>query len=82
MVIESNVESPICIFFMLLNLQFVDNIVIMAESIGDLGIILEDLHQVSQTVNLKMNTVKTKLMSNTHVSPSPVEYTYPGQVVQ
>ncbi|CAH2086305.1 unnamed protein product [Euphydryas editha] len=64
----------------------------MAESLEDLGIILNDLDGVSRRVGLKMNMEKTKIMSNIHVVPTPIsvgdstleavdEYIYLGQNV-
>ena len=75
------------------HLRFADDIVVMAESLEDLGTMLEDLNRVSQQVGLKMNMDKTKVMSNVHVVPTPVSvgnstlevvdgYVYLGQTVQ
>ncbi|WP_419894575.1 reverse transcriptase domain-containing protein, partial [Proteus faecis] len=54
------------------HLRFADDIVVMAESLEDLSTMLESLNRVSQQVGLKMNMDKTKVMSNAHVTPSPV----------
>ncbi|XP_072943439.1 uncharacterized protein [Epargyreus clarus] len=75
------------------HLRFVDDIVIMAESLEDLNTMLNDLCGASQRVGLKMNMDKTKIMSNVHVTPMPVvvdgvtlelvdEYVYLGQIIQ
>ena len=77
----------------LTNLRFADDIVVLAETMDDLGTMLNDLSRVSQQVGLKMNMDKTKIMSNTHVVPTPLkvgdstlevvtEYVYLGQIVQ
>ncbi|KAL0871397.1 hypothetical protein ABMA27_005128 [Loxostege sticticalis] len=54
------------------HLRFADDIVVMAESLEDLGAMLEDFNRVSQQVGLWMNIDKTKVMSNAHVAPTPV----------
>ena len=75
------------------HLRFADDIVVMAESMEDLGTMLNDLSRVSQLVGLQMNMDKTKVMSNAHVIPVPVlvgnailevvdHYVYLGQTVQ
>lgn len=75
------------------HLRFADDIVIMAESMDDLGTMLRDLNTVSQQVGLNMNMGKTKIMSNAHVTPIPVhvgndkieaveQYVYLGQTIQ
>lgn len=75
------------------HLRFVDDIVIMAESLEELNTMLSDLSTVSQQVGLKMNMDKTKIMLNVHVTPVPVivgndslevvdRYVYLGQIVQ
>ncbi|KAG6440870.1 hypothetical protein O3G_MSEX001526 [Manduca sexta] len=75
------------------HLRFADDIVVLAESLEDLSTMLEDLNRVSQQVGLKMNMDKTKIMSNVHVVPTPIEvggstlevvdeYVYLGQVVR
>ncbi|KAL0901059.1 hypothetical protein ABMA27_006382 [Loxostege sticticalis] len=75
------------------HLRFADDIVVMAESLEDLGAMLEDLNRVSQQVGLRMNMDKTKVMSNTHVAPTPLsvgnsilekvdKYVYLGQIIQ
>ncbi|KAA5586822.1 reverse transcriptase family protein, partial [Pseudomonas aeruginosa] len=72
------------------HLRFADDIVVMAESLEDLGRMLGDLSRVSQQVGLKMNMDKTKIMYNVHVAPTIVtvgsstlevvdEYIYLGQ---
>ncbi|CAH2092277.1 unnamed protein product [Euphydryas editha] len=75
------------------HLRFADDIVILAESLEELGIMLSDLNSASQRVGLKMNMDKTKIMSNVHVTPVPVvvdgtalevvdEYVYLGQTIR
>ncbi|KAA5608736.1 reverse transcriptase family protein, partial [Pseudomonas aeruginosa] len=75
------------------HLRFADDIVVMAESLEDLGRMLGDLSRVSQQVGLKMNMDKTKVMYNVHVAPTIVtvgsstlevvdEYIYLGQAVR
>ncbi|KAI8424369.1 hypothetical protein MSG28_002896 [Choristoneura fumiferana] len=75
------------------HLRFADDIVVMAETMEDLGAMLADLSRVSDRVGLKMNMDKTKVMSNVHVVPTPVivddsalelvdDYVYLGQTVQ
>ncbi|XP_063635113.1 uncharacterized protein LOC134805838 [Cydia splendana] len=75
------------------HLRFADDIVVMAKSMEELSMMLDDLNRVSQRVGLKMNMDKTKLMSNANVVPIPVSvgnsvlevvdsYIYLGQVVQ
>ncbi|CAG4942909.1 unnamed protein product [Parnassius apollo] len=75
------------------HLRFADDIVIMAESLEDLSIMLNDLNSASQRIGLKMNMDKTKIMFNVHVTPMPVvvgstmlevvdEYVYLGQIVR
>ncbi|KAL0871711.1 hypothetical protein ABMA27_004222 [Loxostege sticticalis] len=74
------------------HLRFADDIV-MAETLEDLGTMLDGLSRASQQVGLKMNMDKTKIMSNVHVAPTPLkvgdsalevvdEYVYLGQTVQ
>ncbi|KAI8438500.1 hypothetical protein MSG28_010984 [Choristoneura fumiferana] len=75
------------------HLRFADDIVVMAETMEDLGAMLADLSRVFDRVGLKMNMDKTKVMSNVHVVPTPVivgdsalevvdDYVYLGQTVQ
>ncbi|CAG9136621.1 unnamed protein product [Plutella xylostella] len=75
------------------HLRFADDIVIMAETLEELGEMLTDLNDASKQVGLKMNMDKTKVMSNEHVSSSPVtvggvtievvdQYPYLGQVIR
>ncbi|KAL0850907.1 hypothetical protein ABMA28_006816 [Loxostege sticticalis] len=75
------------------HLRFADDIVVMAETLEDLGTMLDGLSRVSQQVGLKMNMDKTKIMSNVRVAPTPLkvgdsalevvdEYVYLGQTVQ
>ncbi|KAL0820946.1 hypothetical protein ABMA28_005603 [Loxostege sticticalis] len=75
------------------HLQFADDIVVMVETLKDLGTMLDGLSKASQQVGLKMNMDKTKIMSNVHVAPTPLkvgdsalevvdEYVYLGQTVQ
>ncbi|KAL0859196.1 hypothetical protein ABMA27_011014 [Loxostege sticticalis] len=75
------------------HLRFADDIVVMAETLEDLGTMLDGLSRASQQVGLKMNMDKTKIMSNVHVAPTPLkvgdsalevvdEYVYLGQTVQ
>ncbi|CAG9120224.1 unnamed protein product [Plutella xylostella] len=65
----------------------------MAETLEELGEMLTDLNDASKQVGLKMNMDKTKVMSNEHVSSSPVtvggvtievvdQYPYLGQVIR
>ena len=65
----------------------------MAKSLEEISTVLEGLNRVSQRVGPKMNMDKTKVMSNVHVSPTPVllggsplevvdDYVYLGQTVQ
>ncbi|KAL0819971.1 hypothetical protein ABMA28_007968 [Loxostege sticticalis] len=65
----------------------------MAETLEDLGTMLDGLSRASQQVGLKMNMDKTKIMSNVRVAPTPLkvgdsalevvdEYVYLGQTVQ
>ncbi|KAL0882120.1 hypothetical protein ABMA27_000683 [Loxostege sticticalis] len=75
------------------HLRFADDIVVMAETLEDLGTMLDGLSRASQQVGLKMNMDKTKIMSNVRVAPTPLkvgdsalevvdEYVYLGQTVQ
>ncbi|CAG9088762.1 unnamed protein product [Plutella xylostella] len=75
------------------HLRFADDIVIMAETLEEFGEMLTDLNDASKQVGLKMNMDKTKVMSNEHVSSSPVtvggvtievvdQYPYLGQVIR
>ncbi|CAG9114637.1 unnamed protein product [Plutella xylostella] len=75
------------------HLRFADDIVIMAETLEELGEMLTDLNDASKQVGLKMNMDKTNVMSNEHVSSSPVtvggvtievvdQYPYLGQVIR
>jgi hypothetical protein len=54
------------------HLRFADDIVVMAKSLEELSTMLGGLNRVSQQVGLRMNMDKTKVMSNFHVSPTPV----------
>lgn len=75
------------------HLRFADDIVVMAETLEDLGTMLADLNGASEHVGLKMNMDKTKIMSNVHVVPTPLkigdstldvvdDYIYLGHTVQ
>ena len=77
----------------LTHLRFADDVVLMAETLEDLNTMLEDLRNPSQQVGLKMNLDKTKIMSNAHVTPAPVNvgnvtlevvdhYVYLGHTIQ
>ncbi|CAH2266632.1 jg19819 [Pararge aegeria aegeria] len=74
-------------------LRFADDVVIMAETLGDLNTMLNVLSRASQQVGLRMNMSKTKIMSNAHVPLQPViventaleivdEYVYLGHTIQ
>ncbi|CAH2224569.1 jg25441 [Pararge aegeria aegeria] len=74
-------------------LRFVNDVVIMAETLGDLNAMPNDLSRVYQQVGLRMNMSKTKIMSNAHVALHPVivgssaleiadKYTYLGHTIQ
>jgi hypothetical protein len=49
------------------HLQFADDIVIMAETLKDLQLMLNDLADSSARIGLQMNLDKTKVMLNEHV---------------
>ncbi|KAL0902204.1 hypothetical protein ABMA27_000129 [Loxostege sticticalis] len=55
------------------HLRFADDIVVMAETLEDLGTMLDGLSRASQQVGLKMNMDKTKIMSNVRVAPTPLK---------
>ncbi|CAH2242943.1 jg14511 [Pararge aegeria aegeria] len=48
-------------------LRFADDVFIMAETLGDLNAMLNDLSRVSQQVGICMNRARRKIMSNAHV---------------
>ncbi|CAH2094017.1 unnamed protein product [Euphydryas editha] len=73
------------------HLRFADDIVLMAKSLEDLGIMLSDLDGVF--LGFKMNMDKTKIILNVHIVPTPIwvgdstlevvdEYIYLGQSFQ
>ncbi|CAK1581643.1 unnamed protein product [Parnassius mnemosyne] len=75
------------------HLRFADAIVLMAESLEDLSIMLNDFNSVSQRIGLKMNMDITKIMFIVNVTSMPVvvgstklevfdEYVYLGQIVR
>ncbi|CAH2261616.1 jg13673 [Pararge aegeria aegeria] len=49
-----------------------DDVVTMAQTMGDLNTMLNGLTRVSQQVGLRTNMSKTKIMSNVHVPLQPV----------
>ncbi|NNK28772.1 MAG: reverse transcriptase family protein, partial [Flavobacteriaceae bacterium] len=55
------------------HLKFADDIVIFSDNWYDAEIMINDLQQESEKVELKINTSKTKRMSNNKVPPSKVE---------
>jgi hypothetical protein len=75
------------------HLQFADDIVIMAETLKDLQLMLNDLADSSARIGLQMNLDKTKVMLNEHVLKEPIaicwavlevvqKYIYLGQTLQ
>ncbi|CAH2244940.1 jg7847 [Pararge aegeria aegeria] len=54
----------------------------MAESLGDLYTMLNDLSRVYQQVGLRMNMSKAKIISNVHVPLHPVIDLYLGHKIQ
>jgi hypothetical protein len=75
------------------HLRFADDIVIMAETLQDLQLMLNDLADSSARIGLRMNLDKTKVMFNEHVLPEPIaicrgvlevvqKYVYLGQTLQ
>jgi hypothetical protein len=54
------------------HLRFADDIVIMAETLQDLQLMLNDLADSSARIVLRMNLDKTKVMFNEHVLPEPI----------
>jgi hypothetical protein len=75
------------------HLRFADDIVIMAETLQDLQLILNDLADFSARIGLRVNLDKTKVMFNEHVLPEPIvicgavlkvvqKYVYLGQTLQ
>jgi hypothetical protein len=75
------------------HLRFADDIVIMAETLQDLQLMLNDLADSSVGIGLRLNLDKTKVMLNKHVLPEPLaiggavlevvqKYMYLGQTLQ
>jgi hypothetical protein len=73
--------------------RFADAIVIMAETLQDLQLMLNDLGDSSVSIGLRMNLNKAKVMFNKHVLPKPIpirgailevvqKYVYLGQTLQ
>lgn len=54
------------------SLSVYDDIVVMIKSLEELSTLLGGLNRVSQRVGLRINMDKMKVMSNAHVSPTPV----------
>jgi hypothetical protein len=65
------------------DLRFADEIVIMAETLQDLQLMLNDLADTSARIGLRMNLDKTKVMFNEHVLLEPIAICGAGlEVVQ
>jgi hypothetical protein len=54
------------------HLRFADVIVVMAETLRDLQLMLNDLADSSVRIGLRMNLDKTKVMFNEHVLQEPI----------
>jgi hypothetical protein len=54
------------------NLDFADDIVLMAHTPKELEEMLTDIQTTSHPVGLNMNVGKTKVMFNSHATPAPV----------
>ena len=74
----------------LFNLRFADDIVLISESHKELTNILQELYTYSKEIGLKINTNKTKIMTNSVTLPTTIdktvieytdEYIYLGQIV-
>ncbi|CAG4950935.1 unnamed protein product [Colias eurytheme] len=77
---------------MLSHLRFADDLVLFAKTPDDIKVMLEELHDASLAIGLRMNMLKTKFMSNSkNITPAITiygqnidrveEYVYLGQMV-
>lgn len=64
------------LYFFIINLRFVDDLVIFYDNIPDMKVMLNTLQTESARVGLRVNKNKTKIMiniANTHQHHMPVE---------
>ena len=53
------------------NLRYTDDTTLMAESEEELKSLLMKVKEESETIGLKLNSQKTKIMATWHLAPSP-----------